>query len=144
MNYEICIESETGKISIKDKTIIKKIDFKIFLGDKSAHDRSGHLLNTLIVQGVLTDKSQKETKEILEWSKKTDKANVYKTVSIKVYNQEELLRDYYLKDMFCAGYQEVFNEPDESDGQSGGKSMGMFILEMKQREGSINTINVEC
>lgn len=141
MRYEICIESETGKISIKDETIIKKIDFKIFQNDKSANDRSDQLFHTLIVQGTLTDTSQKESKEILEWSKKTDKANVYKTVSIKVYNQEELLRDYYLKDMFCTSYQEVFNELDESTDSD---SIGMFILEMKQRKGSINTINVEC
>lgn len=141
MNYELCIESETGKINIKDETIIKKIDFKIFQNDKSANDRSDQLFNTLTVQGILTDKSQNETKEILEWSKKTDKANVYKTVSIKVYNQKELLRDYYLKDMFCTGYQEVFNELDD---QVDSDSIGMFVLEMKQRKGSINTINVEC
>jgi len=141
MNYELCIESETGKISIKDETVIKKIDFKIFQNDKSANDRSDQLFNTLTIQGILTDKSQNETREILEWSKKTDKTNVYKTVSIKVYNQKELLRDYYLKDMFCTSYQEIFNEMED---QINNDSIGMFILEMKQRKGSINTIHVEC
>ena len=106
MNYKLCIEGENGKIDITDPNVIKKIDIKIFQSDKSANDSSDQLFSELTINGVLTDKSQKETQEIFEWSKKTDKANVYKTVSIQVYNQQELLRDYYLKEMYCVSYEE--------------------------------------
>ena len=74
---------------------------------------------------------------------KTDKANVYKTVSIQVYNQQELLRDYYLKEMYCTSYEEIFNEYIASDGEEG-DSIGSFVLVMKQRKGSIETIVVSC
>ena len=143
MNYKLCIEGENGKIDITDPNVIKKIDIKVFQSDKSANDRSDQLFSELTIYGVLTDKSQKETQEIFEWSKKTDKANVYKTVSIQVYNQQELLRDYYLKEMYCISYEESFNEY-ASQGGKDADSIGSFVLEMKQRKGAIDTIVVEC
>ena len=143
MNYKLCIEGENGKIDITDPNVIKKIDIKVFQSDKSANDRSDQLFSELTIYGVLTDKSQKETQEIFEWSKKTDKANVYKTVSIQVYNQQELLRDYYLKEMYCVSYEEIFNEYASQGGQDA-DSIGSFVLQMKQRKGAIDTIVVEC
>ena len=143
MNYKLCIEGENGKIDITDPNVIKKIDVKVFQSDKSANDRSDQLFSELTIYGVLTDKSQKETQEIFEWSKKTDKANVYKTVSIQVYNNKELLRDYYLKEMYCVSYEEIFNEYDSREGQDA-DSIGSFVLQMKQRKGAIDTIVVEC
>ena len=92
-------------------------------------------------QTKLNDKSQSETKALFEWSMKTDKVSVYKTVSVQVYNQNELIRDYYLKDMYCTSYEEVF---EESTSSSSSNSIGSFVLEMKQRKGSINTIIVDC
>lgn len=144
MKYKLCIEGENGKIDITDPDVIKKINIKVFQNDKSANDRSDQLFGELIIRGLLNDKSQKETREIFEWSKKTDKASVYKTVSIQVYNQEELLRDYYLKEMYCTSYEEIFDEYVNQQGGQGGDSIGSFILEMKQRKGSIDTIVVEC
>ena len=141
MRYELCIEGDGGNIDIKNKEIIQKVDVKIYQKDKSANDRSEQLFGEVTIQGLLNDKSQKETKSIFEWTKKTDKANVYKIVSIKVYIQEELIRDYYFKDMYCTSYQEVFNG-NENSGEDNFKSY--FILELKQRKGSIDTIVVDC
>lgn len=143
MKYKLCIEGDSGKINITDPDVIKKINIKISQNDKSANDRSDQLFGDLVIHGLLNDKSQQETKEIFEWSMKTDKASVYKIVSIQVYNQDELLRDYYLKDMYCTSYEENF---DEYQGGSGGEadSIGSFVLEMKQRKGSIGTIVVSC
>lgn len=143
MKYKLCIEGKNGKIDITDPDVIKKINIKVFQSDKSANDRSDQLFGELTIRGLLNDKSQSETKEIFEWSKKTDKANVYKTVSIQVYNQDELLRDYYLKDMYCTSYEEIFDEYLDSDAQVS-DSIGSFVLAMKQRKGSIDTIVVEC
>lgn len=141
MNYKLCIEGENGKINITDPNVIKKITIKVFQNDKSSNDRSDQLFGELTIRGLLNDKSQNETKELFEWSKKTDKANVYKTVSIQVYNQGEQLRDYYLKDMYCTSYEEVFDEYLSSQNAD---SIGSFVLEMKQRKGSIDTIVVDC
>lgn len=143
MKYQLCIEGDNGKITITDPDVIKKINIKVFQNDKSANDRSDQLFGELTIRGLLNDKSQNETREIFEWSKKTDKASVYKIVSIQVYNQEELIRDYYLKDMYCTSYEEIFDEYIGQDGSQGGDSIGSFILEMKQRKGSINTIVIE-
>ena len=143
MKYKLCIEGDSGKINITDPDVIKSINIKISQNDKSANDRSDQLFGDLVIQGLLNDKSQQETKEIFEWSMKTDKASVYKTVSIQVYNQDELLRDYYLKDMYCTSYEENFDEYQDGSG-NGGDSIGSFVLEMKQRKGSIGTIVVSC
>ncbi len=143
MKYKLCIEGDSGKINITDPDVIKRINIKISQSDKSANDRSDQLFGDLVIQGLLNDKSQQETKEIFEWSMKTDKASVYKTVSIQVYNQEELLRDYYLKEMYCTSYEEIFDEYQDGSG-SGGDSIGSFVLEMKQRKGAIGTIVVSC
>ena len=145
MKYQLSIEGSGGTINIdKDSGVIKKIDIKISQSDKSANDRSDQLFADLVIHGLLTDKSQEQTKDMFNWSMKTDKASVYTVVSIKVFNQEELLRDYYLKDMYCTSYQESFDEyVSESDGRSS-DSIGSFVLEMKQRKGSIETIKVEC
>mgnify|MGYP000902315252 FL=1 len=141
MRYELCIEGDSGNIDIKHKDIIQKVDVKIYQKDKSANDRSDQLFGEVTIQGLLNEKSQKETKEIFEWSKKIDKVSVYKIVSIKVYNKEELIRDYYFKDMYCTSYQEVF---DENEKAVEADSIGYFILELKQRKGSIDTIVVDC
>ena len=146
MKYALKIEGETEEQKIIDisetETIIKKVDFEIFQSEKTVNDRSENLLHAVSIEGVLTDKSQKQTKELLEWSKKTNKVDVYKTVSIKVYLQEEKIRDYYMKNMFCVSYQEVFNEYIKNNEESK-ESIGKFILKMKQRSDSIETIKVE-
>lgn len=136
MRYELCIEGDSGKINITDPDVIRKIDIKISQNDKFANDRSDQLFGDLFIKGLLNDKSQQETKEIFEWSMKTDKASVYRTVSIRVYNQEELLRDYYLKNMYCTSYQEVFDDSNSEQGAQS-DSIGSFILEMRQRKGLI-------
>ena len=141
MRYKLCIEGENGQINIDDPNVIKRIDIHISQRDKSENSRSDQLFGDLVIQGVLNLKSQQATKEILEWSMKTDKASGCKTVYIQVYYQDKLLRDYYLKDMFCAGYKEVFDEYSEPTWQYP-DSIGTFVLEMKQRKGSIETMVV--
>ena len=141
MRYELCIEGDGGNIDIKHKDVIQKVDVKIYQKDKSANDRSDQLFGEVTIQGLLNEKSQKETKNIFEWTKKIDKASVYKIVSIKVYSKEELIRDYYFKDMYFTSYQEVF---DENERAVEADSIGYFILELKQRKGSIDTIVVDC
>ena len=58
MNYKLCIEGSGGKINITDPDVIKKISIKISQSDKSANDRSDQLFGDLVIQGVLTDKSE--------------------------------------------------------------------------------------
>lgn len=141
MYYKLCIEGDTEKIDITHKDVIQKIDIRVYQNDKAANDRSDQLFAEVKIQGLLNDKSQKETRKVFEWTKKTDKASVYKTVSIQAYDGDELIRDYYFKDMYCTCYQEVFSENKEDTEAS---SIGYFVLELKQRKGSIDTIVVEC
>ena len=142
MHYRLRITGGNQEICITDENVIKKVDIMLFQSDKSANDRSDQLFCGLTICGILNDKSQKETQEIFEWSKKTDKVNVYKTVSVQVFDQKELIRDYYLKEMYCTSYQEKFDEYNETSGSDDG-AVGLFVLEMKQRKGAIDTIVVE-
>lgn len=142
MEYKLCIEGINGKIDITDTQIIQKIDIRIYQSDKSSNDRSDQLFSELTIYGLLNDKSKKETQEIFEWSKKIDKANVYRIISLQVYNQKDLVRDYYLKEMYCDSYEEIFDECSSQDGPKA-DSIGSFVLKMKQRKGAIDTIVVE-
>jgi len=135
MTYNLYIKGETETISLISKDtpeFIKEVDFKISLNDKSANGHSEHLHHTVIIKGTLSKDTKDQTKEILEWSKKKDEKNVYKNISIEVFEDKTKIRDYYMKDMFCVSYQEFFSE----DG-------GTFVLEMKQKNGRIDTINVD-
>jgi len=141
MYYKLCIEGDNGNIDITHKDVIQKIDIRVYQNDKSANDRSDQLFGEATIQGLLNEKSQKETRNIFEWTKKTDRASVYKTVSIQVYDGDELIRDYYFKNMYCTSYQEVF---DENITAAEANSIGYFVLELKQRKGFIDTIVVDC
>lgn len=144
MQYELRIEGEAGTIKLaslaKNDSVIKKVEFVISQEKLDTNDRSENLFNTLVIEGELKDRTQQETKELLEWSLKNDKVNVYKTVSLIVKKDTDVIRDYYLKDMFCVSYEEFFCENEES----GKDTYGTFVLKMRQRKGSIETIKVDC
>ncbi len=143
MTYELSIEGEAGTINLNESgmgnSTIKKVDFQITQDNLETNERSTSIFNALVIEGEITDKTQSQTKELLEWSLKTDKTNVYKTVSLVIRKDADVIREYYLKDMFCTSYQEFFDEDIRQDG-----SNGKFVLKMRQRKGSINTIVVDC
>lgn len=140
MEYELNID---GIQIAKNSKIVKYVDIKISQTDKSASERSDLLFADLTIRGRLFDGSKKETKAMFDWSQKTDKGSVYKNVQIKVFDGEELIRDYTLEQMFCASYQESFDEPDSGLPISNGKgSVGSFVLEMKQKAGYIDRVTV--
>lgn len=141
MNYKLFIEGANGKIAITEKNIINKVDINVFMIEKSVNDHSDQLFNNLTICGRLSSDSKKETLELFEWSKKTDKADAYRTVSLQIYDGNELIRDYYLKEMYCVSYKELFAIPESDESDAG--SAGSFILVMKQKKGAIDTIVVE-
>ena len=140
MGYELSIKGESGTIRIADDNgqVIKRVKFDIYQKDKLANDRSEQLFNSVRIEGLLNEIATDSAKDILEWSKKTEREEIYRTVLIQIKKGGKLIRDYYLKDMFCVSYEEIFDGYDEGE-----KMDGTFILEMKQRNGSINTIVVE-
>ena len=136
MKYILTIQGESGNIVIRseDNTgIIKKVDFLISQDELDTSDKSERMFNTVVVRGTIDDKTQSDTKELLEWSMKTAKTEAYKIIK----KDDDVIRDYYMKDMFCTKYLEFFDESSDS-------SKGEFVLEMRQRKGSIKTIVVEC
>ena len=140
MKYILTIQGESGNIVIRSEDnngIIKKVDFLISQDELDTSDKSERMFNTVVVRGTINDKTQSDTKELLEWSMKTAKTEAYKNVSLIIKKDEDVIRDYYMKDMFCTKYLEFFDEGSDS-------SKGEFILEMRQRKGSIETIVVEC
>lgn len=139
MKYKLALEGESGTINLKninvDDGIITSVDFVTSQEDLNTSEKSDKLFNTLVIKGTITDESKEQTRELLEWSVKTDKANIYKNVSLIVMKDESVkLRDYYVKSMFCTRYEEIF---DSDNG-------GMFVLEMRQRKGQITSIKVDC
>ena len=140
MKYILTIQGESGNIVIRSEDnngIIKKVDFLISQDELDTSDKSEKMFNTVVVRGTINDKTQSDTKELLEWSMKTAKTEAYKNVSLIIKKDDDVIRDYYMKDMFCTKYLEFFDGGSDS-------SKGEFILEMRQRKGSIKTIVVEC
>ena len=108
------------------------VDIKVYQHDESANDRSEQLFVDLKIEGALNERSKAQTKALFDWSTEREGINVYKNVQIKVFDYRELLRVYSLENMFCASYQETFNEYASEQG-----SIGSFVLEMKQRRSDV-------
>ena len=138
MRYELTV----GDIVLESNNdnVIRKVDFLISQENLETNDKSDSLFNTLVVEGEIKDSTQQKTKELLDWSMKTGKADVYKTVKLIVKKDEDVLRDYRLENMYCVSYQEFFHGDDSGRSDTYGK----FILKMRQRKGLIGTINVTC
>ena len=145
MKYSLNISGgESEAINIPTGTDILKVSFSIFQNDKGFTDRSDRLFNTVCIEGKIIDKTKQATKDILEWSKKTAKNDVYKSVEIKVYQGLEVIRDYFMKNMYCSSYTECMNEFIDGASEDGNASFGTFKLELRQRSDSIDTIKVDC
>jgi hypothetical protein len=52
-----------------------------------------------------------------------------------------MVRDYYLRNMFCTSYSEKFSTVESGENHT--VNEGNFILVMTQQKGSIDTIKVE-
>ena len=142
MQYSLNISGgESEAIDIAKGDDILKVTFKIFQNDKGFNDRSDRLFNSIDIEGKIRKETKQATKDMLDWSKKIKATEVYKSAEIKVYQGDEVIRDYFLKDMYCAAYTETMSEQDDADRSS---SWGKFALELRQRSGSIDTIKVDC
>lgn len=145
MRYELTIEGKPKNIVIKslgqDDSVIKNVDFLISQKELETNARSENLVHTLVIEGEVKDTTKSATKQLLEWSLQSESAKAYKNVTLIVKKDSDIvLRNYYLKDMYCVSYQEDFRE-DASDGSE--DTYGRFVLKMRQKKGSIETINVQ-
>ena len=96
MKYILTIQGDSGNIVImseNNKGIIKKVDFLISQDELDTSDKSEKMFNTVVVRGTIDDKTQSETKELLEWSMKTEKMEAYKNVSLIIKKDEDVIRD---------------------------------------------------
>lgn len=141
MTYELTIEGGPGTIKFPEAkdSGINKVDFLISQEILDTTDRSNSLFHTLVIEGEIKDKTKRETKELLDWSLKSAKDHTHRIVTLKIKEGEEVLRDYYLKEMFCVSYQEFFSEDTNQR-----DSYGTFVLKLRQRKGAIDTIVVGC
>ena len=95
MKYILTIQGESGNIVIRseDNTgIIKKVDFLISQDELDTSDKSERMFNTVVVRGTIDDKTQSDTKELLEWSMKTAKTEAYIS-SLSVIEMIQSARD---------------------------------------------------
>lgn len=142
MRYELTIEGKPSNIVLKSlgtgDNIIKKVDFLISQENQETNSRAANLFHTLLIEGELKESTKRETRQLLEWSRQTENAKVYKNVTLIVKQDVEVIRNYYLKDMYCVSYQECFDDEDSGKGD-----YGRFVLMMRQKKGSIDSINVQ-
>lgn len=145
MRYELTIEGKPNNIVIKslgkNDSVIRKVDFLLSQKELETNARSENLVHTLVIEGELKDTTKSATRQLLEWSLQSESSKAYKNVTLIVKKDADIvLRNYYLKDMYCVSYQENFCE---TAGDGGEDTYGSFVLKMRQKKGSIETINVQ-
>lgn len=145
MRYELTIDGKPSKIELgslgKDDNIINKVEFLISQKELETNARSENLFSTLLIEGELKDTTRSCTLQLLEWSLESEDTKVYKNVTLVIKKDKNTpLRNYYLKDMYCVSYQEYFTESSRDGGED---TYGRFTLMMRQKKGSIETIDVQ-
>ena len=124
------------------KNSITNVEVKMFEDDNLASERSEWLYNTVVIEGVLDNHSQKETQQIFEWSKKTKRDDVYKVVEILVEQDEEKIRKYTIPQMFCDSYTESFSASNK-DGKNVSSGTWRLVLKQQHQKEYFEKIKVE-
>lgn len=138
MIYELTLEGGQGQISLNGKDDISSVEFVVAQESTTSNDKSDRMASTIKVTGRIRTETKEATRELSEWSRKLDTENVYKTLSIIIkQTTDTVLRDIYMKNMFCVSYTERFSDEGE-------KQIGLFELCMRQKTGHLDTIKVEC
>lgn len=137
-HYELSIEDNSEKtIEISVDGIITNVKVVLFQNDDNSKNSSGRMNADVSISGIINDESLNQTKEILNWSKTTVAEQTYKSINIRVYkdkHNKELIRDFYFQEMYCFSYEEHFK---------GGDDGSTFCLNLKQKNGKLDTIVVE-
>ncbi len=124
-----------------EKNIITNVKINIFEDDNKATERSDWLYNSVEIEGELSTYAREATQKIFEWSKKTKRDDVYKTVEIVVKDKGERIRKYTIPQMFCHCYTESFAESPTDKSSIGHWHL---ILRQQHQKEYIEKIKVEC
>lgn len=108
---------------------VETIEFVNDTVDDYAKDRTGNVVNKVIISGEIKQENKEVTKKLIDWSLANNKNEVYRKVEIVAKHTEEIIREYILDYAFVMDYSESFN------GQS-----ATYNLLISQRQANLSGI----
>ncbi len=135
-NFQVVIEKEgVAPIEIgKDHDEkIRKVIVRLDTLQDDSLDKSGSMLSKIEIRGDINDEINEKLLSIFDWAKDFNKKTTYRKVTIKIIEEELLLRTYEIDNVFVVDYfEEYVNEAGDDKG-------GNFILKLSQKENELKT-----
>lgn len=144
MNYYVKITDEAGKSiafgddgfskeSEKQKDEISNVIVYFDTVNDDAKSKNDSMIAKINITGPIKNTSAAKLIELFNWSIDFKANSEYRTVEIRVYESQNLLRTYIFERMFVVDYKETY----VSDQQGGSK----FELHLNQEENNLKTIS---
>ncbi len=141
MNYYIEISAKSGKkVTIDGReseqvgNSFRKLSIKSDTPAKNVKSHASDILLKLKIELDINASTKDFCKDLLDWSLSTQGEDIYRSVIIKVYEEDAVIRTYEIPEMFVEDYKEnYFKESENTD-------HGEAILKLLQKGGNIKSI----
>lgn len=148
MHYFIKITAKSGKEIVIDGIDNNKVrqSFKglVIMSDTPAQnvkDRAANVLVKLQLDMIINSHTNGISKDLMDWSLSSKGEDVYRTVEVKVTDNENTLRTFSIPYMFVEDYSETYkSDTIEIDDESKEVDEGRFCLKLIQRAGETGSI----
>ncbi len=136
--YEVIIEGpEVEEIKLVNKEI-DSVEVKLDSEKDHAFDRANDMVGQIRIKGSILPEGKTKTKNLFKWTLDTEKAKVYRTVTVQIKEDEyNLLREYKFDNAFVVDYTEEFG--------TGGKETrdnGKYEILISQRQVNLDQIQI--
>jgi len=133
MNLYLKIEGKNEPIEIGNEeknALLTSINIKFDSPNEDVLDRSSEAILKATIDGKISKDIKTETINLLKWSL-TRKDDVYRKVTIRIENEEEIIREYIFTQAFVIDYSENID-----------KNGGRFSLLLAQKGNKMNEVEV--
>jgi hypothetical protein len=133
MNLYLKIEGKNEPIEIGNEeknALLTSIKIKFDSPNEDVLDRSSEAILKATIDGKISKDIKTETINLLKWSL-TRKDDVYRKVTIRIENEEEIIREYIFTQAFVIDYSENID-----------KNGGSFSLILAQKGNKMNEVEV--
>lgn len=122
---EILLDGTTGHSSNNEVTDkFKEIHIKVDAEVQDANSRSSKIVNSVVFKINVDKTTHTQCKDLMDWALTSKGPEVYRTVQIDVYDDQQLLRSFHLNEMFLDDYEEDYGENE-----------GTFTVKLLQKPG---------
>lgn len=143
MQYFIEITAKSGKTTTIDcagndklSNAFRSISIKSDTPAKNVKDRATNILVKMKLEMMIDANTKDICRDLMEWSLSSKGEDVHRTVTLKVSNNQNIIRTYKIPNMFVEDYKELYSM--ETDDES--TDNGIFFLKLIQLAGETGNI----